>query len=696
MPIIRFLIQSYALHFCPAIYTQRQLRSQNQTVPEAPADAGAPDPQVKPEPPKIPTVSVSSSAVETPTDMSSTASVSNVDEEKEKQIQKQNINQRLMAEQQAFASHMQKLGSQLNMHQEQAMRNHAAASAIGQELNAMAQALNGRDPTGDELKRNNEMQTVLRRHADAVQEHQQHCKNIRNAQVAAHFEYENRQLRIAIETGKAAEHREMLKKKLGEFANSLDANNVSLRKLRRDINAAQQHLVQLSAQTSAPPSTYAAAGAPPKAVAAAALREQLRAMAHQQQVLSQQCGAIEEQVAHVTQLIAQLPAPPAEDRGPRKYNNLMSESEKQWLITIQKKQMHSENPYVDNFYYHTVLRKRAGQMQKQPPGNGILPRGTVTRGQKHEKAAYVPATFENALGALKGSSIRAPSKLIAVPSAQGAPDSNSDENCGERHTREQKDAIRRRQTLLFIERAYNMLLRAEDRSAKLGSNSLGQRARKEIQAECSETVAEIHDLLNLVALTKSWSKADDDVLSRVLGLPKGRGLVARLMGFFTPMQRHGVLLSLIRAAPALGNPTQAPTGSNLDFTEGLMSDLFPSVLGVVADAGILVAISALETAVAAYTTGEESDADSFLCPFAVSCIYAVARRADALLGSGQVPPDHQATWTGLVEKFATAVAPRVKAASDSRDVSYILELMSLFSAHSSADGKISLKKILGM
>lgn len=41
----------------------------------------------------------------------------------------------------------------------------------------------------------------------------------------------------------------------------------------------------------------------------------------------------------------------------------MRNSERQWLLQIQMKQMQSENPYVDDFYYNTYvqqLSRRAG------------------------------------------------------------------------------------------------------------------------------------------------------------------------------------------------------------------------------------------------------------------------------------------------------------------------------------------------
>jgi len=40
--------------------------------------------------------------------------------------------------------------------------------------------------------------------------------------------------------------------------------------------------------------------------------------------------------------------------GPQRssYNNLMTAADKQWLIKIQLKQLQTENPYLDDFYYH--------------------------------------------------------------------------------------------------------------------------------------------------------------------------------------------------------------------------------------------------------------------------------------------------------------------------------------------------------
>ena len=35
---------------------------------------------------------------------------------------------------------------------------------------------------------------------------------------------------------------------------------------------------------------------------------------------------------------------------PKNYNNLMTQSEKEWIISIQMKQMTTDKPYIDDYY----------------------------------------------------------------------------------------------------------------------------------------------------------------------------------------------------------------------------------------------------------------------------------------------------------------------------------------------------------
>lgn len=104
------------------------------------------------------------------------------------------------------------------------------------------------------------------------------------------------------------------------------------------------------------------------------MQQRLRVLSQHEPALRQMYAAQVAQVHGREQfLAAQLAADAAADSGePRphvpkrkSYNNLMTAADKQWLIKIQLKQLQTDNPYLDDFYYHVrsqgmrCVRRRA-------------------------------------------------------------------------------------------------------------------------------------------------------------------------------------------------------------------------------------------------------------------------------------------------------------------------------------------------
>lgn len=177
------------------------------------------------------------------------------------------------------------------------------------------------------------------------------------------------------------------------------------------------------------------------------------------------------------------------------YANLMSNRDKQFLITIQLMQLNTETPYFDDYYYTMYKERqrfRSGENESQahrdnqlnhpftqPKGhaqmllrqfnnigkNGLQnqkngmgrERRSSESSMKNEKEnptprTYTPLQFENSLGKLQCGSVTAPRKIIDMEVV------NNSENGGQQAPSEKKS----RQILLQIELLYKVVLKLED------------------------------------------------------------------------------------------------------------------------------------------------------------------------------------------------------------------------------------------
>lgn len=180
------------------------------------------------------------------------------------------------------------------------------------------------------------------------------------------------------------------------------------------------------------------------------------------------------------------------------YANLMSNRDKQFLITIQLMQLNTETPYFDDYYY-TMYKERQrirdsvnesqahrdnqlnhpftqpkghaqmllrqfnnigknGGLQNQKNGMGRERRNSESS-QKNEKEAptprtYTPLQFENSLGKLQCGSVTAPRKIIDMEIV------GSGENGGQSSATELSS--KSRQILMHIESLYKIVLKLED------------------------------------------------------------------------------------------------------------------------------------------------------------------------------------------------------------------------------------------
>jgi DNA topoisomerase 2-associated protein PAT1 len=180
------------------------------------------------------------------------------------------------------------------------------------------------------------------------------------------------------------------------------------------------------------------------------------------------------------------------------YANLMSNRDKQFLITIQLMQLNTETPYFDDYYY-TMYKERQrirgienesrahrdnqlnhpftqpkghaqmllrqfnnigkNGMQNQKNGMGRERRNSESS-QKNDKEnptprTYTPLQFENSLGKLQCGSVTAPRKIIDMEVVSNA---ESGQNSLSELTIQKKS----RQILMHIEMLYKIVLKLED------------------------------------------------------------------------------------------------------------------------------------------------------------------------------------------------------------------------------------------
>lgn len=181
------------------------------------------------------------------------------------------------------------------------------------------------------------------------------------------------------------------------------------------------------------------------------------------------------------------------------YANLMSNRDKQFLITIQLMQLNTETPYFDDYYYcmykerqrlrgienesqahrdnqlnhpftqpkgHAQMLLRQfnnigkNGLQNQKNGMGRERRNSESS-QKNDKEAptprtYTPLQFENSLGKLQCGSVTAPRKIIDMEIV------GMGENGGQGSGNEATSQKKSRQILMHIESLYKIVLKLED------------------------------------------------------------------------------------------------------------------------------------------------------------------------------------------------------------------------------------------
>lgn len=215
----------------------------------------------------------------------------------------------------------------------------------------------------------------------------------------------------------------------------------------------------------------------------------------------------------------------------------MTQWEKQFLLNIQRMQLQSDRPYVDDYYYTMYARrKKEREIAAGDKGNGhsgqkvLLERERNLRDKENkcgrtEHHKYTPAQFENSLGKLQVVSVMAPRKIIDL-------DMTPPEKL---ESGSQLTARDSRKIKLEIERLYTFLLQIEDLEIPwIERQDLTTTESKE------ELVAKILSSLQL-----------EEKLAAIMCFRKGKMLLVRLLPHIASSLQTQLWTLLFRSLPSI-------------------------------------------------------------------------------------------------------------------------------------------------
>lgn len=263
------------------------------------------------------------------------------------------------------------------------------------------------------------------------------------------------------------------------------------------------------------------------------------------------------------------------------YANLMSNRDKQFLITIQLMQLNTETPYFDDYYY-TMYKERQrlrgnendsqahrdnqlnhpftqpkghaqmllrqfnnigkNGMQNQKNGIGRERRNSESS-QKNEKEpptprTYTPLQFENSLGKLQCGSVTAPRKIIDMEIV------GTGENGGQGSASELSTQKKSRQILMHIETLYKIVLKLEDLQHPMAISAtivLKERREKQRQQLEQENRGDSDAGSTKSSISVNEPETQSDLLAKLIAalsiekipgmvaVRKGRNLLKRIM-----------------------------------------------------------------------------------------------------------------------------------------------------------------------
>ncbi|KAH6787893.1 topoisomerase II-associated protein [Perilla frutescens var. hirtella] len=256
---------------------------------------------------------------------------------------------------------------------------------------------------------------------------------------------------------------------------------------------------------------------------------------------------------------------------PRFKSKYMSADEIENILRVQLAATHSNDPYIDDYYYQACLaRKSAGAKLK----HHFCPTNLVD-GSSRARASDEPHAFlqVDALGRVSFSSVRRPRPLLEVDSQISSDEAGADTKLSQKPL-EQEPMLAARVT---IEDGICLLLDIDDIDRFLQFNQLADRGaqlKQRRQVLLEELASSFHlvDPLGNNGHAVDLSSKDDLVFLRLVSLPKGRKLLLRYLQLLFPGELARVVCMAIfrNLRFFFGNPSPDPgvsmTAANLAKT----------------------------------------------------------------------------------------------------------------------------------
>lgn len=244
---------------------------------------------------------------------------------------------------------------------------------------------------------------------------------------------------------------------------------------------------------------------------------------------------------------------------PRFKSKYMSADEIENILRVQLAATHSNDPYIDDYYYQACLaRKSAGAKLK----HHFCPTNLVD-GSSRARASDEPHAFlqVDALGRVSFSSVRRPRPLLEVDSQISSDEAGAETKLGQKPL-EQEPMLAARVT---IEDGICLLLDIDDIDRFLQFNQLpdrGAQLKQRRQVLLEELASSFHlvDPLGNNGHAVDLSSKDDLVFLRLVSLPKGRKLLLRYLQLLFPGELARVVCMAIfrNLRFFFGNPSPDP------------------------------------------------------------------------------------------------------------------------------------------
>ncbi|CAD5118277.1 DgyrCDS6993 [Dimorphilus gyrociliatus] len=282
--------------------------------------------------------------------------------------------------------------------------------------------------------------------------------------------------------------------------------------------------------------------------------------------------------------------------------SLMTQREKDWIVKVQLMQLHTDNPYTDDYYYtHWRMKQENSQ---------DTPQLVVPNLSRPDEDKYEPKQFDNALGRLTSSSVHNPRQVLDVGDASNKQNSSS--------------SVRRfKQLLLIVENSYTAMLDVME--LEMQALCVPPNAREKLNEAREKTLKAIVNKLGVF-------NNSCDVLKLVLGVRKGRSLIRRLIPLISKEDRILLINTTLTCL------------STIPDDKFLLDDLKKAILKESSAAALEMFVKTLEVASFQLVVKTKRLAD---------ILWSIIFRIEELICDGQITSD---TWQKQMVHISTAIS----------------------------------------